>query len=85
MVGTGKQKMTMLSVCVIRIITKDGSLLHHYKGTSGIFEVCWNEAGNKLAASFQDSSVSNLQVTVYVAFYHQQVCVVDLRNLSSIS
>ncbi|XP_065887683.1 F-box-like/WD repeat-containing protein TBL1X [Dysidea avara] len=48
---------------------QDGSLLHHYKGTSGIFEVCWNEAGNKLAASFQDSSV----------------CVLDLRNLSSIT
>lgn len=54
---------------ITRVIPQDGSLLHHYKGTSGIFEVCWNEAGNKLAASFQDSSV----------------CVVDLRNLSSIS
>ena len=39
--------------------TNDGSLIKQYKGESGIFEVCWNSDGSKLAASFSDNSVSN--------------------------
>lgn len=47
--------------------TLDGSLVRQYGAESGIFEVCWNKDGNKLAASFSDNTVS----------------VLDLRNLSS--
>lgn len=35
----------------------DGQLLRTYKGQGGIFEVCWNSAGNKVAACFSNSSV----------------------------
>lgn len=37
--------------------TIDGSLARQYKGDSGIFEVCWNKDGTKLAASFSDNKV----------------------------
>jgi hypothetical protein len=33
-------------------------LLHSYKGTGGIFEVCWNSRGDKVGASASDGSVS---------------------------
>lgn len=36
---------------------QEGSLLKQYRGTSGIFEVCWDRDGNKLAACFSDSKV----------------------------
>lgn len=38
--------------------TTDGSIVKQYKGTSGIFEVCWNGDGTKLAASFANNTVS---------------------------
>ena len=38
--------------------TQDGSLVKQYKGASGIYEVCWNRDGNKLATSFSDNTVS---------------------------
>ena len=38
--------------------TTDGSLVRQYQGGSGIFEVCWNKDGNKLAACFSDNTVS---------------------------
>ncbi|KAK4013690.1 hypothetical protein OUZ56_026242 [Daphnia magna] len=34
-----------------------GQLLHSYKGTRGIFEVCWNSRGDKVGASAFDGSV----------------------------
>ena len=37
---------------------QDGSLVKQYKGASGIYEVCWNRDGNKLATSFSDNTVS---------------------------
>lgn len=37
---------------------KDGSLVRTYKGTGGIFEVCWNSKGDKVAASFSDNTVA---------------------------
>ena len=36
----------------------DGSLVKQYRGSSGIFEVCWNRDGSKLAASFANNTVS---------------------------
>ncbi|PRD23996.1 UNVERIFIED_CONTAM: Tbl1x [Trichonephila clavipes] len=37
--------------------TLSGSLIHSYKGTGGIFEVCWNSRGDKVGASASDGSV----------------------------
>ena len=43
--------------------TGDGSLVRRFKGGSGIYEVCWNMDGTKLAASFYDNTVSAAQRT----------------------
>jgi len=36
---------------------KDGSLIKTYRGSGGIFEVCWNNKGDKVAACFSNSTV----------------------------
>ena len=36
---------------------KDGTLVKSFRGGGGIFEVCWNAAGDKLAACFSDNTV----------------------------
>ncbi|KAJ4878667.1 WD-40 repeat family protein [Raphanus sativus] len=36
---------------------KEGKVVKTYTGEGGIFEVCWNKEGNKLAACFADNSV----------------------------
>ncbi|KAF8101482.1 hypothetical protein N665_0205s0073 [Sinapis alba] len=36
---------------------KEGKIVKTYTGEGGIFEVCWNKEGNKLAACFADNSV----------------------------
>jgi len=36
---------------------KDGSLIKTYKGSGGIFEVCWNNKGDKVAACFSNNTV----------------------------
>lgn len=38
---------------------QSGSLVHSYRGTGGIFEVCWNARGDKVGASACDGSVSS--------------------------
>ncbi|CAK1548469.1 unnamed protein product [Leptosia nina] len=43
--------------CVHIWSTQSGSLVHSYKGTGGIFEVCWNSRGTKVGASASDGSV----------------------------
>ncbi|PZC87146.1 F-box-like/WD repeat-containing protein TBL1XR1 [Helicoverpa armigera] len=43
--------------CVHIWSTQTGSLVHSYKGTGGIFEVCWNSRGTKVGASASDGSV----------------------------
>ncbi|XP_010617062.1 F-box-like/WD repeat-containing protein TBL1X [Fukomys damarensis] len=50
--------------CVHIWDTQSGSLVHSYRGTGGIFEVCWNARGDKVGASASDGSV----------------CVLDLRK-----
>ncbi|XP_015782775.1 F-box-like/WD repeat-containing protein TBL1XR1-A [Tetranychus urticae] len=37
--------------------TSNGQLINSYKGTGGIFEVCWNQRGDKVGASASDGSV----------------------------
>jgi transducin (beta)-like 1 len=44
--------------CVHIWSTQTGQLVHSYKGTGGIFEVCWNARGDKVGASASDGSVS---------------------------
>ena len=34
--------------CVHIWSTQSGQLIHSYKGTGGIFEVCWNSRGDKV-------------------------------------
>jgi len=41
---------------------KDGALIKTYRGQGGIFEVCWNAAGTKVAACFSDNTVSVMDV-----------------------
>lgn len=36
---------------------KDGSLVRTYRGEGGIFEVCWNKDGSKVAACFSNNTV----------------------------
>jgi len=43
--------------CVHVWSTTTGSLVHSYKGTGGIFEVCWNSRGDKVGASASDGTV----------------------------
>lgn len=43
--------------CVHIWSTQTGNLVHSYKGTGGIFEVCWNSKGTKVGASASDGSV----------------------------
>ena len=35
--------------CVHIWSTQNGQLVHSYKGTGGIFEVCWNSKGDKVS------------------------------------
>lgn len=46
----------MLMFCVF--FFQSGQLVHSYRGTGGIFEVCWNHRGDKVGASASDGSVS---------------------------
>ncbi|KAG1670241.1 F-box-like/WD repeat-containing protein TBL1XR1-A [Nymphon striatum] len=43
--------------CVHIWSTQNGNLIHSYRGTGGIFEVCWNSNGDKVGASASDGSV----------------------------
>lgn len=38
--------------------------MHSYRGTGGIFEVCWNHRGDKVGASASDGSVSILVIVL---------------------
>jgi transducin (beta)-like 1 len=37
---------------------KDGALVKTFTGDGGIFEVCWNKEGTKVAACFSNNTVS---------------------------
>lgn len=36
---------------------KEGRILKTYRGRGGIFEVCWNREGDKIAACFANSTI----------------------------
>ncbi|TRY95778.1 hypothetical protein DNTS_015775 [Danionella cerebrum] len=44
--------------CVHIWNTQSGALVNSYRGTGGIFEVCWNSTGDKVGASASDGSSS---------------------------
>lgn len=41
---------------------RDGSLVRTYRGNGGIFEVCWNKDGDKVAACFSNNTVCVIDV-----------------------
>jgi transducin (beta)-like 1 len=41
---------------------QDGALVKTYKGSGGIYEVCWNKSGSKLAACFSTNSLVVIDV-----------------------
>ena len=43
--------------------------MHSYRGTGGIFEVCWNSTGDKVGASASDGSVSHMLLMSFPFFY----------------
>ncbi|KTF96725.1 hypothetical protein cypCar_00022960 [Cyprinus carpio] len=45
--------------CVHIWNTQSGALVNSYRGTGGIFEVCWNSTGDKVGASASDGSLEN--------------------------
>lgn len=47
-------------IIILLFLFQSGQLVHSYKGTGGIFEVCWNSRGDKVGASASDGSVSIL-------------------------
>lgn len=46
-----------LDQCVHIWSMKEGKIVKTYTGGGGIFEVCWNKEGDKLAACFSNSTV----------------------------
>lgn len=53
--------------------TSNGQLINSYKGTGGIFEVCWNAKGDKVGASASDGSVSFFISINYTNYLNTQV------------
>uniref|UniRef100_A0A8C7FQV5 TBL1X/Y related 1 n=1 Tax=Oncorhynchus kisutch TaxID=8019 RepID=A0A8C7FQV5_ONCKI len=54
--------------CVHIWNTQTGALVHSYRGTGGIFEVCWNAAGDKVGASASDGSVRTNVLNIFIYF-----------------
>ena len=48
--------------CVHIWAVRTGQLVYSYRGTGGIFEVCWNSRGDKVGASASDGSVAVLDL-----------------------
>ncbi|RLM65904.1 F-box-like/WD repeat-containing protein TBL1XR1 [Panicum miliaceum] len=46
-----------LDQCLHIWSVKEGRILKTYRGTGGIFEVCWNKEGSKIAACFSNNTV----------------------------
>ncbi|KAK3095189.1 hypothetical protein FSP39_011197 [Pinctada imbricata] len=51
--------------CVHIWNVQSGQLVHSYRGTGGIFEVCWNHRGDKVGASASDGSEYCISSYVY--------------------
>lgn len=44
---------------------KEGKIVKTYTGTGGIFEVCWNKEGDKIAACFANNTVCVLNFRMW--------------------
>ena len=57
-----KQESTSIlfldKIIILLFSFQSHQLVHSYKGTGGIFEVCWNSKGDKIGASAHDGRVS---------------------------
>lgn len=51
------QAQLLTSLMHFRLCSQSGALVNSYRGTGGIFEVCWNSTGDKVGASASDGSV----------------------------
>ena len=51
---------TVSNIVLMYLLLQSGALVHSYRGTGGIFEVCWNHRGDKVGASASDGSVSTV-------------------------
>lgn len=72
----------MLMFCVF--FFQSGQLVHSYRGTGGIFEVCWNHRGDKVGASASDGSVSlKKKKKRKILHYYEEDAAMDLlqRNV----
>uniref|UniRef100_A0A8D3CCS1 Transducin beta like 1 X-linked n=1 Tax=Scophthalmus maximus TaxID=52904 RepID=A0A8D3CCS1_SCOMX len=50
-------------ICLF-LLFQTGALVQSYRGTGGIFEVCWNSTGDKVGASASDGSVSHSYIAI---------------------
>lgn len=41
---------------------KEGAIVKSYEGKGGVFDVCWNVAGDRLAVSYSDNTVAVLDI-----------------------
>uniref|UniRef100_A0A671Q295 F-box-like/WD repeat-containing protein TBL1XR1-B n=1 Tax=Sinocyclocheilus anshuiensis TaxID=1608454 RepID=A0A671Q295_9TELE len=55
--------------CVHVWDTLSGALVNSYRGTGGVFEVCWNSVGDKVGASASDGSVLILHSFSFSTFF----------------
>jgi len=44
-------------IIILLFSFQSSQLVHSYKGTGGIFDVCWNSKGDKVGASATDGRV----------------------------
>uniref|UniRef100_A0A665TXT3 F-box-like/WD repeat-containing protein TBL1X n=1 Tax=Echeneis naucrates TaxID=173247 RepID=A0A665TXT3_ECHNA len=58
--------------CVHIWNTTTGALVHSYRGTGGIFEVCWNSTGDKVGASASDGSSTSCFFFFFFLVYFPQ-------------
>jgi len=66
---------TILPAVFGYVLCQNGALIHTYRGTGGIFEVCWNHRGDKVGASASDGSVRNALCSL-LFWLHRSVTVV---------
>lgn len=59
-----------LDINLLTLLFQTGALVHSYRGTGGIFEVCWNSTGDKVGASASDGSVSHCDDEVVIFNIH---------------
>ena len=64
-------------------MVKNGALIHTYRGTGGIFEVCWNHRGDKVGASASDGSVGGYNSLCH-SLHTPAVVIHELSVLSAI-